>query len=103
MLNHIALCDDLLMRESEISLGNSPSRPDTNYSLTTHWNYELKQFTSGVSVYSIKPDASHSTPTHYLCSNCFDVHRKKSIIQPVSQFSNKLIYLCPNCSFKFIS
>jgi len=29
MLNHIALCDDLLMREFEISLGNSPSRPDT--------------------------------------------------------------------------
>jgi len=59
--------------------------------------YELKELAPRVYVYTIKADSSYVGPIHNLCTNCFDIHHKKSIIQLLSETAGGIFYFCPNC------
>ena len=61
--------------------------------------YELKELVSGVFAYKYKPDTNCSAPIHYLCSNCFDTKRQKSILQR-QQDKFGTYYICNNCGSK---
>ena len=63
----------------------------------TESQYQLKEITPGIRVYSSKEDSGLSDSDHWLCPNCFN-DRKKSILQ-LERDEGKLgqYYICPKC------
>ena len=69
----------------------------------TESQYQLKEITSGIRVYSPKEDSGLSDSDHWLCPNCFN-DRKKSILQ--LDFDDDELgqyYICPKCKTRFCS
>jgi hypothetical protein len=63
-------------------------------------NYELKEVSAGIFVYSYKKHANSSTPSHWLCTNCYK-DKKFSIIQVGIKYPASKDYICPSCTNKF--
>lgn len=61
--------------------------------------YELKQIDSNAFAYMKKPEAQGTEPPHWLCVNCFDNHRRRSILQFRESTPDKRrsIHACPHC------
>jgi len=69
----------------------------------TESQYQLKEITPGIRVYSPKEDSGLSDSDHWLCPNCFN-DRKKSILQ--LDEDNDVFgqyYICPKCKNRFCS
>ena len=64
--------------------------------------YELKELASGVYIYGIKKTTQSSEPLHYLCTNCFDTKRHKSILQRTQQDVFGTHYKCNNCGSEIL-
>ncbi len=63
----------------------------------TETQYELKEIAPGVLVYAYKITNNNKEPMHWLCPNCFDTKRQKSIFQRVSQDGRGTFYACHGC------
>ena len=62
--------------------------------------YELKEVSGGAFAFMLKPDARGTEPAHWLCTNCFESH-KKSIFQGMPHVARDLLFRCPKCDNKF--
>ena len=58
--------------------------------------YELKKFPGRTYMYVKKPQSGDAGPVVYLCTKCFDIDHKKSILQPMGSYT----LICPNCKIK---
>ena len=67
--------------------------------------YELIEVSTGAFTYMLKPDARGSEPPHWLCTTCYQDH-KKSIIQGMGKKPgnrDEKIYRCPSCKAEFMT
>lgn len=62
--------------------------------------YELKEIAPGVLVYAYKKSDNSKEPMHWLCPNCFDTKRQKSIFQRMAQDGRGTHYACHGCGNK---
>ena len=66
--------------------------------------YELKAVSSGAFAYTLKEDAGTAGPSHWLCANCYDQHRK-SFLQYKGKMQNgrERIFYCPACKAQILT
>ena len=69
---------------------------------TESLNYELNELASGVFAYKYKSGSTLSGPAYYLCANCFNIKRQKSILQRTGQDGLGIYYKCGNCGSEII-
>lgn len=64
--------------------------------------YELTEVSSGAFAYMLKPETRGSEPPHWLCTTCYQNH-KKSIMQGKgrTQKNDEKIFYCPSCKAEF--
>lgn len=60
--------------------------------------YELTEVSSGAFAYMLKPEACGSEPPHWLCTTCYENH-KKSFMQGMGRTkkNDEKIFYCPRC------
>ena len=63
--------------------------------------YELKELTAGVPVYSYKTTDKETQPPHLLCANCFNKKQKGHYIKSEIEFDGTH-YKCLNCDKEII-
>jgi predicted nucleic-acid-binding Zn-ribbon protein len=59
-------------------------------------NYELNDIGGGASAYVLKPDVKPAQPPHWLCTHCYDNH-KKALLQPQGHGDGERSFQCPEC------
>jgi hypothetical protein len=59
--------------------------------------YSLMEISEGSYVYA--PNQAHKSPTprHWICANCFDNQKRKSILQLAQKRTDCFLYECPSC------
>lgn len=67
----------------------------------TETQYELKEITSGIFVYSHKTAVDPTKPIHWLCAKCYH-EQKKSILQRTRHDPGGMHYVCHSCSSEII-
>ena len=67
----------------------------------TEAQYELKEITSGVFIYSYKKINSSSEPMHWLCTKCYN-EKRKSILQYRKHLPDGIHYMCNTCNSNYI-
>ena len=69
---------------------------------TEKHRYKLNNLDGGGFTYVLKEEESTTEPVHQLCANCFDVHKRKSILQTEHYAVGRAEALfCHKCGFEF--
>lgn len=82
-----------LLREKEVLEKRLIDAEDWNAEAS---KYSLKEIAPGVFVYVLNLNGDSPTPTHWLCSRCYQ-EKRKSILQKTGKSGGANIYLCLLC------
>jgi len=88
--------NDLLSRNHELE---QKIMEMDNWKATAE-KYSLIEVSLDVFFYANNKDQSTAEPSHWLCTKCYEDH-KKSIVQRESSIASGTFYVCPNCKQEF--
>jgi hypothetical protein len=66
------------------------------------WNaekgrYELREVSTGVYAYTMKPGMEQGQPFHMLCANCYDNGKRGGLQATERMQSRRRLHVCPQC------
>lgn len=93
--------DALAAQADQAELSSRISELEQEIVRMTQWgaereNYELADLGGGATAYIVKPLMQGTQAPHWLCTNCYQEHRK-SILQPQGHRDGDRTWLCPAC------
>ncbi|MBW2739782.1 MAG: hypothetical protein JRE64_13250 [Deltaproteobacteria bacterium] len=95
------------LQATTAELTKEKEKLETSLKNIEDWNtqaklYQLHELAEGVFVYQYAPGSTHAGPSHYLCTNCFDVKRIKSILHRARQDGCGTYYKCNSCNSEVV-